>query len=186
MQTTIAIGELVGGQASSVQFYDGDIYDVFALSVGFHHMLSIVFDGKDGARQFGAVTRFGRRAAEDLKALLGASAFIVARPEPAHEAPTNRRGKAKPAPEPEPEVEPVLVKAEHWEREEPKPAESMMPHLDPIENLDLSIFDGLDKLTADAADDLFDMEKLEEMASDSRRTRGSLTYDEAIELGIVP
>ena len=36
------------------------------------------------------------------------------------------------------------------------------------------------------ADDLFDPDKLAEIANETRRERGPLSYDEARELGIIP
>ncbi|MBL8156637.1 MAG: hypothetical protein JNM70_20840, partial [Anaerolineae bacterium] len=70
---------LVGGQPQTIHFYDGDDKDVFVLSVGLHHFLCIIYDGQMGSRQFGSVTRIGRKAAQDLIALLGASAFMIDR-----------------------------------------------------------------------------------------------------------
>ena len=60
--------------------------------------------------------------------------------------------------------------------------------LSPVENLDMSLFDDklLGELDAAAADDLFDPDKLAQIASETRRERGPLSYDEARELGIIP
>jgi hypothetical protein len=60
--------------------------------------------------------------------------------------------------------------------------------LEPIPDLDLSLFDkkALEDLDTSLADDLFDPEKLAEIANETRRERGPLTYDEARELGIIP
>ena len=94
VKTTVDMGQLVGGQPSALHFYDGDRYDVFVLSVGFHHFMCLVFDGQIGSRQFGAVNRFGRRAAEDLIALLGMSAFAISRQSVKRKA-RRRRANAK-------------------------------------------------------------------------------------------
>jgi hypothetical protein len=75
--TTFEMSKLVGGKASSLGFFDGENYDVFVLSVGIHHHLTLIFDGTQGRSQFGGVNRYGRRAAEDLVALIGASAFMT-------------------------------------------------------------------------------------------------------------
>src|SRR6185369_10371442 len=77
VMTTIEMSPLVGGQAQTLHFYDGDDKDVFVLSVGLHHFMCVVYDGQAGSRQFGSITRFGRRAAQDLIALLGASAYMI-------------------------------------------------------------------------------------------------------------
>lgn len=183
VRSTIAMGALVGGHIATLQYFDGDSYDVFVLSVGYHHFLSLIFDGQAGARQFGAVTRFGRRAAEDLKALLGSAAYKL--------EPPPLREPEPPVPAPpevvEDVVEPVAVKAETWDADdvalaEPEPE----PAAEPIGDFDVSILDGLAELDKQAADDLFDPDRLAEIASESRHGRGPLTYEEARELGIVP
>ncbi len=187
------MGQLVGGnQPSALQFYDGDRYDIFVLSVGFHHFMCLVFDGTIGNRQFGAVNRFGRRAAEDLIAVLGIQAFTV--PEPVPETEKTQRFRVriqeKPAPPPEPApLEPLIVRAEEFVSPAPEPTPEPEPMLlEPIENLDLSLFDNsaLGDLDLDAADDLFDPDKLAEIANETRRDHGPLSYEEARELGIIP
>src|SRR5215207_482814 len=114
-------------------------------------------------RQFGAVTRFGRRAAEDLKALLGASAFLIQPSAPAAEAPRRKTTRAvEPEPEPE-EVAPTALKAETWD-ETPAEPEPQEMQLEPITSFDPSIFDALGQLDSADADDLFNPDKLAEIA----------------------
>jgi DNA-binding NarL/FixJ family response regulator len=109
VKTTIDMGQLVGGsQPSALYFYDGDRYDVFVLSIGFHHFMCLVFDGQIGIRQFGAVNRFGRRSAEDLIALLGTSAFALAPQQPPPEV------KLFEPPPVDLPVEPPIIRAEAW------------------------------------------------------------------------
>ena len=183
VRTTIAMGSLVGGHIATLQYFDGDNFDVFVLSVGYHHFLSLIFDGQAGARQFGSVTRFGRRAAEDLKALLGSAAYKLEPPPLLEPEPP----VAEPEETPEEVVEPIAVKAETWEADDtPLPEPEPEPAVEPIGNFDISIFDGLAALDNQAADDLFNPERLAEIANESRRGRGPLTYEEARELGIVP
>ncbi|MBL8120647.1 MAG: hypothetical protein JNJ78_24200, partial [Anaerolineae bacterium] len=43
--TTIEMSNLVGGQAQTIHFYDGDDKDVFVLGVGLHHFLCVIYDG---------------------------------------------------------------------------------------------------------------------------------------------
>ena len=182
VRTTIGMGDLVGGHIATLQLFDGDSYDVFVLSVGYHHFLSLIFDGLAGARQFGAVTRFGRRAAEDLKALLGSAAYKLEPPPPL----------LAPEPDDEPDappveiIEPMAVKAETWGADDTLPEPELEASLEPIADFDMSILDGLIGLDNQAADDLFSPERLAEIASESRHGRGPLTYEEARELGIVP
>jgi CheY-like chemotaxis protein len=86
VQSTIQMRDLVGGDATVLQFYDGDQRDVYTLSVGLHHMLCIAYDGERGQREFGMVNRLGRRAAMDLIALVGAEAFLLQRSMPEQSA----------------------------------------------------------------------------------------------------
>ncbi len=216
VMTTFEMTKLVGGKASALSYYDGDRYDIYVLSVGLHHMLTVVFESNNAARgQLGAVSRFGRRAADDLVALIGASAFMVeaerearatmemrraaeiaAQTQPAVDSPApaeeKRRGRGKrtaevPAAEPpRGNTEPLILRSDEIEQislPEPEPI-----RLEPIADLDLDKLDPnlLNELDLSAADDLFDMDKLAELANETRRERGPLTYDEARELGIIP
>lgn len=181
IHSVMDISTLVGGRTSALQVFDGDTYDIYVLSVGYHHFMCLIFDGQAGGRQLGAVNRYGRRAAEDMIALIGATALQIDRP-----------SKSEiPVPvvtEPEEEtIEPAAVRAEEWGTEpelpEPEPLK-----LDPIENLDLDLFDHkqLAKLDVNLAEDLFNPDTLAEIANETRRDRGPLSYDEARELGIIP
>jgi DNA-binding NarL/FixJ family response regulator len=191
VRTTVDMGQLVGGrQPTALQFYDGDRYDVFVLSVGFHHFLCLVFDGTIGSRQFGAVNRFGRRAAEDLIAMLGINAFTIT-PSVSPETEKTRRltpEQLRDIP-PVAEEHPIIQRAEEWTAEEPEPLPELEPvRLEPIADLDVSLFDRqmIENLDVSLADALFDMDTLAEIANETRRDRGPLSYDEARELGIIP
>jgi hypothetical protein len=186
VNTTIEMGDLIGGQPNVVQFFDGEDKDVFVFSVGLHHFLCVVFDGQAGARQFGIVNRYGRKAAEDLIALLGANAFIIekARPvvkEEVASAPARPGKKGKKGTQELEPIEPVIERVVEPKVPEPEPLK-----LDPIENLDLDIFKQLDKLDESQADDLFDPDKLAEIAEEqSKRKTGKTSLEEAAELGII-
>jgi hypothetical protein len=147
------------------------------ISVGFHHFLCLIFNGEAGNRAFGSVNRFGRRAAEDLVALLGAAAFMVEQP-PVVEDKSRRRRR----PQPEEEVEEIF---QPLERAEPTHVEPEPLHLEPIEELDLSIFDNLETMNFEDVDDLFNPEKLADMAKDESRIGGPIGIDEAEGLGIL-
>lgn len=186
VRTTVHLSDLTNSAIDTLQYFDGDNHDIFVLSAGYHHFLTLIFDGQTGARQFGAVTRFGRRAAEDLKVLLGPAAHTFqSQPVSAPPAPLEPVVEA-----PEDTVEPVAVRAEAWEPEptvsEPVPEPMQNDAATPIADFDLSILDGLAALDASAADDLFDPDRLAEIASEQRSGRGPLTYEEARDLGIVP
>lgn len=184
LHTTIHMRELVGGRPSALYAFDGETYDVFVLSAGYHHTLSLVFDGQVGSRQLGAVNRYGRRAAEDLIALIGAGAFMVEPPAPAEPRRTPR-SRQKPA-EAQPLQPPEPALTEQWDNlNSLEPAQPLK--LDPIENLDPSLFDEkkLRSIDINAADALFDPDELAQIASEMRRG-GPLSYDEARELGLIP
>lgn len=177
--TSIDMSELVGGRSSTLQFYDGEEYDVFVLSVGIHHFLCLVFDGSAGNRQFGAVNRFGRRAAEDLIVLLGTSAFVIQKPKPP-QVETHKKGK-QPVAEPAQEVFEPIARAAEVKVAEPEPL-----RLEPIGDLDFSIFDQLQNVNADAANDIFSLDNLAELASETLRTGGPIDFDKAQQMGIMP
>jgi DNA-binding NarL/FixJ family response regulator len=188
--TNVEVGSLIGGsKPATVQFFDGENYDVFVLSVGLHFFLCLIYDGAQGNRQFGAVTRFGRRGVEDLIAPLGASAFIFERPTAVLQERRRRRAAAAADKE---TIQPVAVKAEEWAEPDPQPTRATtttaveIPRMEPIPDLDIDLIarDPVD-IPADL-DALFDPDKLAEIANEARGGRGPLTYDEARELGILP
>ncbi len=177
--TTIEMSSLVGGQAQCIQFYDGDDKDVFVFSVGLHHFLCVVFDGQAGSRQFGVVNRYGRQSVQDLIALLGASAYIIESPSSAMEEPPVEKKSRKAKTSEVEAVEPTLVRPE-VKLPEPEPL-----RLEPIANLDMSIFDQLPAIDELDADDLFDLDKVAEMVNKGSG-RKEVSFDEAVELGVLP
>jgi CheY-like chemotaxis protein len=202
IMTNISMKEMVGGNCTSLQFFDGDEYDVFVLTVGLHHFTCIIFDGTNGARQFGAVNRFGRRSSEDLIALLGANAWIFQRPiapeEPEEEQQPVRRRSQVTRKRNTAETEKVMLERASLsdnsgaddaseEGDEAEPLRADMPQLDaiPDEQFDLDAIFGEDM--GDEADDLFDMDNLAEIAREdsSSPTKGALGYDQARELGLL-
>ena len=181
--TTIEMGDLVGGNTRTLHFYDGDNYDVFVISVGLHHFLCLVFNGEAGNRAFGAVNRFGRRAAEDLVALLGASAYVVnlppvAQPTAAESSRKARRRKEEVAEE---VFQPLERAVEPETYAEPEPLQ-----LEPVQDMDFSIFDNLEKLDLSDADDLFSLDTMADIANQNNRKGGPIDFDQAFELGIMP
>ena len=176
-----AVGPLVGGsRPSAMHFYDGDEFDIFALAVGLHHFICLIFEGSAGSRAFGAVTMFGRRAVQEMLDVIGEAAFQIQLPETTAEAePADKKGKAKkkktqemPALEPEPELAEYVP---------PRP-----PSLEPLpEDADLeSVLAGLDKLDLSQADDLFDPDKLAAIAAE-KLAGERLTYEEAQQMGVL-
>lgn len=189
VSATIDMTRLIGGRPAALLFYDGDNYDVFVLSVGLHHFLSLVFDGQNGLRAYGAVNRYGRRAAEDLIALIGANALILDAPAQQMTLPEMERS-AEPEPEP-----PLLARAElppapiePRRKTETAPAVSTAPEPEPDAAGLLSLFSksNLQAVKDGSFDDLFNPDVLAEIASETRQDTGPLSYEEARELGLIP
>lgn len=183
--TNIEAKDMLGGQLSSVQFYDGEEYDVFVLTVGLHHFMCAIFDGRDGSRQFGAVNRFGRRAVEDLIALIGASAFFV-QPKKAAVNEDELRHNRKKAPKirETDEVELIpLARADLGSVAAEPVIETFK--LDPIENFNPDdLFGSSPDLDADA---LFDLDDLEELVNKNiQNAKGKLDWNGAKTIGIIP
>jgi hypothetical protein len=181
------VKEVVGGQLSSIQFFDGESFDVFVLSVGLHHFLCIVYDGNGGARQFGSVNRFGRRAAEDVIALVGANAFIWQSPHPVeHVSPSRSTTRVKAVKVEKPAEEPLempIARAELSD-ERTAPFIDTAPSLEPIQDLDLDALFGSD-LSGDDAGGLFDMDVLEDLGRAAQQGKGKLDWDQAKEIGLI-
>ena len=180
MTTNINVKDLVGGQVNTVQFYDGEDYDVFVLTIGLHHFMCVMFDGQMGSRQFGLVNRFGRRAVEDMIALLGAHAFFI-QPPIKQEAPAEPR-RAKP--KKQVEEEPVTLEPAHIGETTPEEIEPSI-QLDPIENLDADALFSMDISDMEFGDDLFDPEKLGELAKDNSGQTKAISWDDAEKLGLL-
>lgn len=187
MKANINMKDIVGGNASALQFYDGADYDVFVLSVGLHHVMAIVFDGEGGSRQFGGVNRYGRRAAEDLIAGLGAAAWIVQKPQAEEVRRKSELRQVAPAPVAEPEEE--LVPGGGFGSDEEEPA-SVIEQMDAIDDDE---FDLDDLFGGDSSDgggmemSVFDdLEALEGLANDDASApKGTMTMDQARELGLI-
>lgn len=198
IESVLAMGSLAGARTALMQVYNGETHDIFALSVGVHYLLVCVYDGQNGMRQLGAISRLGRRAAEDLITLLGANAYALEAPDSYSPADSEdassmaeepaRRKKTRAAPPTEPELDPVepLAVAETWGPPE-VPHEPVTLRLEPLLNLDVNIFDdsALERVDSSSFDDLFNPDMMAQIANENRSGRGPLTYDEARDLGIL-
>lgn len=187
ISSNIAMKEIVGGNASALQFYDGSDYDVFILSVGLHHFIAVVFDGEGGSRQFGGVNRYGRRAAEDLIAALGASAWIIEKPQEPEVRRKSELRQTTSTAQPEEEEELILESASFGD--EPVPEEEL-PKMEAIDesmfNVD-DLFGGAD-MGGDELDlNLFDdLDALEDIVKDDGSSRkGTIKWEDAIDLGLI-
>ncbi|GAB4574448.1 MAG: hypothetical protein Kow0077_21070 [Anaerolineae bacterium] len=177
----VRIGALVGGgKPQAMHFYDGEDFDIFALAIGLHHYMCLIFEGTTGSRAFGAVTMFGRRAIGDLLEAIGNPAFTVQRAV-AEEAPAPRKS-GRPAKRQTQEIKIEEVEAEPVEDYEPPEPE----RLEPLpEDADLeAVLAGLENLDPSQMDELFDPDKLAEIAAD-RLASGRLSFDEAREMGVL-
>jgi hypothetical protein len=186
MTANIGIKKMVGGDLSSVQLYDGDNYDIFVLTIGLHHIMSVIFDGTQGSRQFGMVIRFGRKAVEDLIAIVGADAFFIQQAQP-QDAGLQRRSVAAKKARVIEEEEPVeLARADFAAEVTAVPAPEPLVQLEAIAEDDFNL-DDLFGGDFSVDEGMFDMDKMEEMAKESAPQRkGALSWDEAGDLGILP
>ena len=175
-----SVHDLIGGESSSLQFYDGDSSDIFVLSIGLHHFLCVLFDGQNGSRQLGAVNTFGRRGVQDLITTLGASAWTIEKPRPKTRATeTTRAVKAEEVVE-----EPIqLVKSEAFAAEEEEEEPLVQLEAIPEDEFDLDdLFGGGDELNFD---DLFSEENVEKLAQEIEPTKSKYLSDgEARDIGI--
>lgn len=184
MQANITMKDIVGGNSSALQFYDGSDYDVFVLSVGLHHFMAIVFDGEGGSRQFGGVNRYGRRAAEDLIAGLGAAAWIIHKPQ--QETVRRKSELRQTAPAPALEEEELILESASFGEEEEEP-QSVMPQMEAIADDEFDLDDifgtGDDEGDFSLFDDLDSLEGLVNDSSDA--PRGMMTMDQARDIGLI-
>jgi CheY-like chemotaxis protein len=174
------VSPLVGGNAWTMQYYDGERLDVFGLALGIHYFMCLIFEGSNRGA-FGAVTMFGRRAADQMIEMIGDAAYLVKTPEP-----------LPPSAETEPVaevVEPPVRKRRKTEEvpaapvpEKTRPVE---PAAEPIAAIDV---DALFRQNIDEslAASMFDPEALSDLAAslipDEEERVG---YDEAIDMGIL-
>lgn len=181
----LALHEMAMGTSALFQFYDGENYDFYVLSVGYHHMVVVVFDGRRGNRELGAVRSFGRRVVEDLIAIIGAEAMILSLSieEPVVEAPIPQRSRIR---QTRTDEMPRVVRAELVTEPEPaKPAEPA-PILEAIQG-ELDLDKLLSVTTEGDLDSLFNLDQVaEEVAKlDDRISTGTLDWDKAQELGLL-
>lgn len=191
----LTLRDMIGGNATLFQFYDGEAYDLYVLTVGLHHQLCVVFDGQKGGRELGAVRNFGRRATEDLIGILGADAWLLHAPaimDDEEEKLDRPRGRARGAAKRETSEEPVaLVRVDIATEEAVTPEVqttefvSNIPQLEAIEgDIDLDLLFALD---GSDADNLFSLDALEQEVSkvEDRNMGGKLDWDRAKELGLL-
>jgi DNA-binding NarL/FixJ family response regulator len=172
---TVDIGTLMGGTAWTMHYYDGDRLDLFGLSLGVHYFMCLLCDSSNRGA-FGAVTRFGRRAADKMISMIGEAAYqrLESQPLPAPKAPETP-AKTAPAPHTEKAKAPAA-------RPEPKPApaeSNTIPNFDP----DALFAQPIDE---NVADSMFDPDRLSALARSLSEEAGlHVDYDDAINMGIL-
>jgi CheY-like chemotaxis protein len=174
------ISPLVGGNAWTMHYYDGERLDVFGLSLGIHYFMCLIFEGSNRGA-FGAVTMFGRRAADQMIEMIGEAAYLLKKPEPLL-PPKDEEPVAK-------VVEPPARKKKKSDEVAavPVPAATrpVEPAAEPVAAIDV---DALFRQSIDenVAASMFDPEALSDLAasllSDEEERVG---YDEAIDMGIL-
>lgn len=185
MLSSIDMKDFVGGQLSAVLFFDGADYDIFVMSVGLHHFLTVVFDGESGTRQFGGVMRYGRKAAEELIAKLGANAFIVQKATPTPPPATEQR-RARPTASKSAALSDDTQPLERASLDPIAPSEAEpAPQADPIQASEDELAKLLSGDLGGAGDDLFDLDSMEQMVNENlQNQKGRLGYDEAKKIGL--
>ncbi len=174
------IKPLIGGEVWTLHYYDGERLDVFGLALGIHYFMCLLFEGSNRGA-FGPVTMFGRRAAEEMIALMGEAAYRVRTPEPLSRL-----------------VEEEPVSAEVEEAEQPVGSDAVLTKtpesveapgeeqpMEPSADIDLeTLFDqGVDESLANS---LFDPDDLGEIAASIDSDADSrVGYDDAMDMGIL-
>lgn len=179
------VSPLVGGEAWSMVYYDGDRLDVFGLALGIHYFLCLIFEGSNRGA-FGAVNHFGRRAVDQMIDMIGEAAYqrIQAAVLPVKLPPKEERkpaavpSKMKPVVETEPATDTAGLEAMFE-------AAASEPLLQPVLDFDV---DSLFGQTVDEsmADSLFDPDALGDLAASlSTENDERVGYDEAFDMGIL-
>jgi CheY-like chemotaxis protein len=181
---TIYFREMIGGNAWSLQYFDGDEYDLFAISLGLHYFAVLIFDGSKRP-QFGPVTNYGRKGADSIIEVLGAEAWSYRRSLPqktATQAMPMISAEEPAAPEPEVPVE--LARA-HISTDSPKtiiPPTTPDLNFEPVENLDMDVLFN-QSIDEGSFDNLFADEDLSGASLFGKDD--SVSFDEAIDMGIL-
>jgi hypothetical protein len=177
----VGVSPLVGGNAWSMQYFNGARMDVYTLALGFHYMMCLIFESSN-RRALASVMMYGRRAADQLIEIIGEDAYRVRvvepaaeqlAPEPARSSPATAAARGDKRSRDAAEVEALL-----GQMEEAAGVEAI-PDLDLDRLFSQSVDEG-------AADNMFDPESLEDMVT-SLGGDGTdrLDYDDAVNMGIL-
>lgn len=149
---------IIGDQPRVLQFYDGDKRDLFALALGLHYVVMLIFEGNAAAAALGNVKRFGFAAINEMLNAIGndiAFSTTPVAPPPSPKAVSPKRATA------EFRQARQLAQAKRAADNAPtppfeKPApEPEVAQAQAIPNFDPGIFDGLGSIDESDADQLF-------------------------------
>jgi len=173
------ISPMIGGNAWTMHYYDGERLDVYGLALGLHYFMCLIFEGSNRGA-FGAVKNFGRRAADQMIEMMGDAAYGVPKAEP---LPLPRQ------PEPLVEAAPVSRPAQKpaaQKKTEKQPEPVLEPSsLEPVTDFDADLLFG-QQIDEALAANMFDPEALGALAESLEIEEGEhVGYDEAINMGIL-
>jgi hypothetical protein len=170
------ISPLIGGDAWAMQYYDGERLDVFGLGLGIHYFMCLIFEGSNRGA-FGAVTMFGRRAADQMIDLIGGAAYASKKPEPLPPPKEKEPVREPVAPPPTKEKTPAVAEMEalfDTQRGEPV--------LEPVSDFDPDALFG-QSIDETLADSLFDPDTLSDLAASLAASEGErVGYDKPIDM----
>lgn len=188
------VSPLIGGDAWSMVYYDGERLDVFGLALGVHYFMGLIFEGSNRGA-FGAVNHFGRRAVDQMIDMIGDAAYTIKRPEPLPkpalarkeapktvkpEIPVKKSAPAAPKPAMTPKPKQDIADLEAlFESAPPAPAAEPVRHFDAEALFGQAIDESL-------ANSMFDANALGDFAA-SLTNEGDdrVGFDEAFDMGIL-
>jgi hypothetical protein len=149
---------IIGDQPRVLQYYDGDKRDLFALALGLHYFVMLIFEGNASAAALGNVKRFGFAVINDMLALVGSDVAFTTKPvapPPTKVVTTKRATTELPRVRP-PKAAPAPAAAPMQDAAPVRPApEAEVVQAAPIPNFDPNIFEGLNGVDVAQADELF-------------------------------
>jgi CheY-like chemotaxis protein len=176
--STVMMRDFTAGNAWSMQYFDGDEYDIVAMSLGLHYFVGLIYDGSK-RMNFGAVFS-GRKATESIADGIGADAWTFRRQV------ATRTTQTMLAPKIETGNLPAI--AEFDRSPDNQPTEpfvvAALPELklEPVKNLDVDKLLN-QKVDEEAFDDLFSDDDFNQVSNLLGET--SLSFDEAMNMGIL-
>jgi CheY-like chemotaxis protein len=186
--STSKILSIIGEQPRVLKYFDGDKLDVFGLAVGLHYFVTLIFDNKAGST-LGNVKRFGGNAVNEMVGVIGAeTAFSTLA------APTSTQTMAQVKPEAKGKkgrrtqemaaavAAEALKNSSSPSKKTEGPKTSATPKMEPIENFDASLLDGLDNIDLNSAEALFSPDN---MVTNKGTSGNNISFEDAMMQGII-